>query len=43
MSRGINYQQAKELLINGFLLDVVEKITDTEIKILVKNIVGLKE
>ena len=43
MSRGINYQQAKELLIDGFLLDVVEKITDTEIKILVKNIVGLKE
>ena len=43
MSRGLNYQQAKELLINGFLLDVVEKITDPEIKILIKNIVGLKE
>jgi Fe-S cluster assembly protein SufD len=24
MSRGLNYQQSKELLINGFLLDVVE-------------------
>ena len=43
MSRGLNYQQSKELLINGFLLDVVEKITDTEIKNLVKNIMGLKE
>ena len=43
MSRGLNYQHAKELLINGFLLDVVEQITDPEIKILIKNIVGLKE
>ncbi len=43
MSRGLNYQQSKELLINGFLLDVVEKITDSEIKSLIKNIIGLKE
>ena len=43
MSRGLDYQQSKELLINGFLLDVVEKITDTEIKNLIKNIIGLKE
>ena len=43
MSRGLNYQQSRELLINGFLLDVIEKITDTEIKNLIKNIIGLKE
>ena len=43
MSRGLNYQQSKELLINGFVLDVIEKITDTEIKDLVKSIIGLKE
>ena len=43
MSRGLNYKEAKELLINGFLLDVVEKITDNEIKNLIKNIMGLKE
>ena len=43
MSRGLNYQQSKELLINGFLLDVVEKITDVEIKNLVKNMIGLNE
>ena len=43
MSRGLNYQQSKELLINGFLLDVVEKITEPEIKNLIKNLVGLKE
>ena len=43
MSRGLNYQQARELLINGFLLDVIEKITDSEIKNLVKNMVGVQE
>ena len=43
MSRGLNYQQSKELLINGFLLDVIEKITDSEVKNLVKNMIGLKE
>jgi Fe-S cluster assembly protein SufD len=43
MSRGLSYQQSKELLINGFLLDVVEKITDSEIKNLIKNLIGLKE
>ncbi len=43
MSRGLNYQQARELLINGFLLDVVEKITDPEVKNLIKNIIGIKE
>jgi len=43
MSRGLSYQQSKELLINGFLLDVIEKITDSEIKNLIKNMIGLKE
>ena len=42
MSRGLNYKEAKKLLINGFLLDVVEKITDSEIKNLIKNIMSLK-
>ena len=43
MSRGLNYQQSKDLLINGFMLDVIEKITDPEIKNLIKNVIGLKE
>ena len=43
MTRGLNYQQSRELLINGFLLDVVEKITDSEIKNLIKNMIGIKE
>ena len=43
MSRGLNYKQTRELLINGFLLDIVEKITDSEIKNLIKNMIGIKE
>ena len=43
MSRGLNYHQSKELLINGFLLDVIEKITDQEIKDLIKNILNIKQ
>jgi len=43
MTRGLNYKEAKELLINGFLLDVIEKITDREIKNLIKNMIGVKE
>ncbi len=43
MSRGLNFKEAKKLLINGFLLDVIEKITDEEIKNLIKNLLGVKE
>ena len=43
MSRGLNYSQAKDLLLNGFLLDVIEKITENEIKNLIKNSIGIKE
>ena len=43
MSRGLNYQQSRKLLINAFLLDVVEKITDLEIKDLIKNIMEIRE
>ena len=43
MSRGLNYEQSKELLINGFILEVIENITDQEIKDLIKNMIGLKE
>jgi len=43
MSRGLNYQQSTKLIINGFLLDVVEKITDLEIKELIQNIMEISE
>ena len=42
-SRGLNYKEAKKLLINGFLLDVIEKITDEEIKNLIKSLLGVKQ
>lgn len=41
MSRGLDQKTAKELLICGFLLDVIEKITDEEIKKLIKKMIGL--
>ena len=43
MSRGIKRNDAEKLLINGFMLDAVEKITDLEIKKLIKEIIGIIE
>ena len=43
MSRGISKKAAYKLLVNGFLLDVVEKITDTEIKHLILELIGVNE
>ena len=43
MSRGLNYKEAKELLINGFLVEVINQITDEPIKKLVKNLYGLQD
>jgi Fe-S cluster assembly protein SufD len=43
MSRGLSHQQSKELLINGFLMDAIEKITDLEIKNLIKDMLGIVE
>tara|TARA_B100000579_G_C22521953_1_gene706600 strand:- start:179 stop:676 length:498 start_codon:yes stop_codon:yes gene_type:complete len=40
-SRGLNYKEAKKLLINGFILDVIDKITDDEIKTFVKKTMSL--
>ena len=40
-SRGLNHKEAKNLLIKGFLLDVIDKITDDEIKTLIKSSMGL--
>ena len=43
MSRGLSLGQSKELLINGFLQEVAEKISDEKIKQLVKKIMGIQE
>jgi Fe-S cluster assembly protein SufD len=43
MSRGLSKRNANKLLINGFLIDVVEKITDVEIKRLILELIGANE
>ena len=42
-SRGLSYKQAKKLLITGFFLDVIEKITDEEIKNFIKRTMELNQ
>jgi len=42
MSRGLNFKEARKLLINGFLVEVINQITDEPIKKLIKNLYGLK-
>jgi len=42
MSRGLSYTEARKLLINGFLVEVINQITDEPIKKLIKNLYGLK-
>ena len=37
MSRGIGYVEAKKLLIDGFINDVIEKITNEEVKNYIKG------
>ena len=43
MSRGLSYEQSKKLLTNGFLNEVIEKITNEDVKSLVKEFIGINE
>jgi len=43
MSRGLSHAQSKKLLTNGFLNEVVEKITNQDVKSLVKKFTGIQE
>jgi Fe-S cluster assembly protein SufD len=43
MSRGLSHAQSKRLLTNGFLNEVVEKITNQDVKSLVKKFTGIQE
>jgi Fe-S cluster assembly protein SufD len=43
MSRGLSYEQSKKLLTNGFLNEVIEKITNNEVKSFVKKLMGINE
>ena len=42
MSRGLSYPDSKKLLTNGFLNEVIEKITNENIKNFVKKITGIE-
>jgi len=43
MSRGLNHAQSKRLLTNGFLNEVIEKITNEDVKSLVKKLTDIQE
>jgi Fe-S cluster assembly protein SufD len=43
MSRGLSHAQSKKLLTNGFLNEVIEKITNKSVKSLVKKLTGIQE
>ena len=42
MSRGLSYSDSKKLLTNGFLNEVIEKITNENIKNFIKKISGIE-
>ncbi|WP_440919821.1 Fe-S cluster assembly protein SufD [Candidatus Pelagibacter sp.] len=41
MSRGLSYSESKKLLTNGFLNEVIEKISNEDVKKLVKKLSGI--
>ena len=43
MTRGLNKNEAKKILLDGYFLEVIEKITDEEIKKISKILLGIKE
>jgi len=43
MSRGLSHAQSKKLLTNGFLNEVIEKISNKNVKSLIKKLTGIQE
>ena len=43
MTRGLNKNEAKKILLDGYFLEVIENITDKEIKKISKILLGIKE
>ena len=43
MTRGLNKNEAKKILLDGYFLEVIEKITDEEIKKISKILLGIRE
>ena len=42
MTRGLNMQEAKQILLDGFYSEVIEKITDNKIKEIIKILMNIK-
>ena len=42
MTRGLSKNQAKKILIDGFFLEVIEKITDSGVKEIIKDLMNIK-
>ena len=42
MTRGLSKSQAKKILIDGFFLEVIEKITDNGVKEIIKDLMNIK-
>ena len=42
MTRGLSKNQAKKILIDGFFLEVIEKITDSGVKEIIKGLMNIK-
>ena len=42
MTRGLNKNEAKKILLDGFFLEVIEKITDNNIKTIIKELTKIK-
>ena len=41
MSRGLSYKQSKKLLVDGFLNDAIEKITNQDVKKYIKKLMKI--
>ncbi len=42
MTRGLSKNEAKKILLDGYFLEVIEKITDDKIKLMIKNLMNIK-
>ncbi len=42
MTRGVSKNQAKKILIDGFFLEVIEKVTDSGVKEIIKDLMKIK-
>ena len=42
MTRGLSKSQAKKILIDGFFLEVIDKITDSGVKKIIKDLMNIK-